>query len=768
MKKRTNIYIVNALLVLSIFIIILLHNNVFPFGNKIISVSDATFQFIPLVYDYLTKIRLGIIGTYSFNNGLGNPYLFDILYYISSPLNYLLIFIKDPYLIYYLSIVIKLILTSVFMTKYVKTKSSNNTTIIIATLSYCFSSWFYTYYYYSSFLDVFMIFPLFQYGLEKVLNKEFSISYIFSLNYMMISNFYLCFSVCLYTIIYFILSNLYKKNSFKDILSNFTNLCRCSIWFVLISFFWLYALIDSYIRMGMSFEKVHNLFYYYIYFKRFISSLFYGNFMLVISASGEKYPNIACPTIILISIFYYFLNRNINKRKKIFALIGIILSLLAIFFSPFDFVLNFFHQIRGLTYRYSFIICFLSILLFIDNMNNINIKDSNTKKRIIICVLLVLILNIYCYHLQSKQALIIEFLGISSIVVITLLYQHQKIYKKLLIIPIIMQIIIANSLTFSTEGYPHIFNENFKIKDDKYRLVDSKYYCNQINNNFDLYNCNLYTNNKVLDLYTSMTYNNVIYDLNKLGISTAMNTTIISNSRDILVNMLLNVQGQYYLEKIYSVKKEVLNTKLKKDSIVDNQKSLIKNMTGIDSVFKSNKVKGIFKYRVNYYDINNSYYYIDVYNNKGVKKNILSTTKNFAQTKNKYNDEITYYLYDMKKIKEIYTYLQKKQIKYSYYSDSLIEGKINVDKDQIIFTSIPYDTNWDIYLDGKKVKPVKILNSLMGIEASEGNHTLKLEYKYHLLIPTLISILSFISLLFRVILKKGDKTIAKRVGDKKC
>ena len=151
MKKRNSIYLINSLLVLTIFLIVMLHNNIFPFGKRIVTISDGTFQFVPLVYDYLTKIKLGILNTYSFNNGLGNPYLFNLLYYISSPLNYLLIIFKNPFIIYYLSIIIKLFLTSILMTKYVKSKTNNNLVIIIATLSYCFSSWFYTYYYYSTF-----------------------------------------------------------------------------------------------------------------------------------------------------------------------------------------------------------------------------------------------------------------------------------------------------------------------------------------------------------------------------------------------------------------------------------------------------------------------------------------------------------------------------------------------------------------------------------------------------------------------------------------
>ena len=44
-----------------------------------------------------------------------------------------------------------------------------------------------------------------------------------------------------------------------------------------------------------------------------------------------------------------------------------------------------------------------------------------------------------------------------------------------------------------------------------------------------------------------------------------------------------------------------------------------------------------------------------------------------------------------------------------------MEGTITVDKDQVIFTSIPYDKDWEITIDGKKVQQTKILGEFMGI-----------------------------------------------------
>lgn len=69
-----------------------------------------------------------------------------------------------------------------------------------------------------------------------------------------------------------------------------------------------------------------------------------------------------------------------------------------------------------------------------------------------------------------------------------------------------------------------------------------------------------------------------------------------------------------------------------------------------------------------------------------------------------------------------------------------MEGKINVDEDQMIFTSIPYDESWIIKIDGKEVKPVILLDSLMGIECSSGEHSISLEYKVNLTIPIIISL----------------------------
>ena len=305
---------------------------------------------------------------------------------------------------------------------------------------------------------------------------------------------------------------------------------------------------------------------------------------------------------------------------------------------------------------------------------------------------------------------------------------------------------------------PEEITNNYITQDLKYRENISSLYCyrNGAKNLSLTDNCNMFFNGKVIDLLTSMTYNEAIYDLKKIGESTFENTSIFTHEKEnIILNMIYNLNNKYYLEKIFGVNEDILNVKLKYKDYVNSQKNTIKAMTGVENIFnkkvipldKNNKHNDI-------YYIGEKYYYFDSYDLKGNKTNSLSENDSLVVKESKYNKEITYYTYNIKNIEKAYNILKQNQVEYTKYSDSKIEGKIKIDKNQLIFTSIPYDTNWEITIDGKVVKPVKIFDSLMGIKVKPGYHTIKLEYKYHFTIPILISIASLLLYLSSIIHRK--------------
>ena len=298
--KKNKIYIINLLFSVGIFLFILIINKISPFGDKMLGYSDAPLQFKPMLYSLMMKIKTGTLLNYSFNNGLGNAIIFDFLYYISSPLNFIAIFFKSPDAMYLSATVIKILVASLCMTFYVKKKTDNNYVNFIATLSYIYSSWFLAYYYYLPWLDIFMIFPLFQYGLEKLLDEHKYHIYIFSIAYMMAANLYLCFSVCIYTIIFFILYELlYKKEPFRKKLLTFDYIALSTIGSFLLAFFYLYGWYDSMIKIKIGFNQTYST-GYSIPILDFLKSLYYSNISFIYLMEGKTFPNIACPTIILI------------------------------------------------------------------------------------------------------------------------------------------------------------------------------------------------------------------------------------------------------------------------------------------------------------------------------------------------------------------------------------------------------------------------------------------------------------------------------------
>ena len=119
--------------------------------------------------------------------------------------------------------------------------------------------------------------------------------------------------------------------------------------------------------------------------------------------------------------------------------------------------------------------------------------------------------------------------------------------------------------------------------------------------------------------------------------------------------------------------------------------------------------------------------------------------------------KMNFYKVNDDKYNELYNLLKENEIKYTYYKDNHIEGDITVKNDDIIFTSIPYDTNWHIYVDGKETDAIKVFDSLIGIKTSNGKHHIKMVYKWNLTVPIIISIVTGIGLVIFIIKNKKKR-----------
>ena len=56
------------------------------------------------------------------------------------------------------------------------------------------------------------------------------------------------------------------------------------------------------------------------------------------------------------------------------------------------------------------------------------------------------------------------------------------------------------------------------------------------------------------------------------------------------------------------------------------------------------------------------------------------------------------------------------------------ENKTVTEEQKLVFTTIPYDAGWNVYVDGKKVETYRTLSALLSFEVEEGYHTLEFRY----------------------------------------
>ena len=67
-------------------------------------------------------------------------------------------------------------------------------------------------------------------------------------------------------------------------------------------------------------------------------------------------------------------------------------------------------------------------------------------------------------------------------------------------------------------------------------------------------------------------------------------------------------------------------------------------------------------------------------------------------------------------------------LKIDEHSDTYISGSLLATEDGCVFTTIPYDSNWKVYIDGERVETYEMLDSMLGFNVTKGEHTIELEY----------------------------------------
>lgn len=194
-------FLAGLLLALGIFAVI----GLAPFGERILFMSDLSAQYMPFLAFFRDSLAAGEGWLYSFQNGIGGNMIPLIAYYLTSPLNLLILPFANADLPMgiHLLMVLKLALASGTMGWYLsRTYDKRGMLTVVFSAGYAFSGFTAAYFYNIMWLDALIWLPLVVYALQQLIERGRKLPYIFCLFAAIISNYYLGYMICLFLVLY--------------------------------------------------------------------------------------------------------------------------------------------------------------------------------------------------------------------------------------------------------------------------------------------------------------------------------------------------------------------------------------------------------------------------------------------------------------------------------------------------------------------------------------------------------------------------------------
>lgn len=333
-----------------------------------IYVSDLRLQH----FVFLTNLKNILLGDaslfYSFSAGMGSPMISTIIFYCLSPVNLLLLALKDVRYAILFIYIIKVSLSGLTMFMLLKNKrNQDNFITVLFSTCYALSAFVINYFFSVFWFDSLYLAPLVMLGIDKIFkNEKINLLYIFSLALAIICNIQMGFGLCIYALIYYI----YSYNINYDIKKDLTKFKQLGIIFVISSLCAGAISSGALLGFGLDYQNIFAARAVKVTTSAGVSNLGYiiKNIFTVGNFKQDYYNNfepfIYCGLIVSFFSILYLFNRDIDKKKRLHAFFVILVFIISF---CIGFINLFWHLTSPvlLNYRYSIYLgLFLTMLAY--------------------------------------------------------------------------------------------------------------------------------------------------------------------------------------------------------------------------------------------------------------------------------------------------------------------------------------------------------------------------------------------------------------------
>lgn len=849
--KKIRNYILSFIIPFGVLLIVFALLRIYPFGDKDLLWFDTQAQYIDFLSYWQDVIKGQASIFYSFSKNLGGNMFGLFTYYLTSPINLIILLFSKVNLpqAFMIIILIKIGLCGVSFRYYLdhskfvfnNNKHSNIRKLIFSTL-YALLSYNIVYCMSHMWLDCVALLPLIFLGIEKIIYEKKWALYLVSFTAAIIANYYIAFMIALFTIpyyIYILLCNNKDKKLLEILRVNKLNIwlyIRMSLIAVLIAGIIIIPTIYSLVSSKGQLYNSSSL-TTYMYFDYF--TLFAKNTLGAFSMNELRVgaPNIYAGIITLILIVIYFFNSNVSKKEKIYTGLFFFIFFICFYFNPINLFLHMLQSPMSFPFRYSFIFSFLTLILAYKCLNNMD--GFNSKHIIAIAVSLIFIFmlvdhNGYEYLINWKVFITMLFVIIYSVYISKInmlgVASHICLYVLICVELIVSSYLLMVWMPYGDRNiYINHLNKYTPVY-DYVKGIDKGLYRISYNGRKSLDDAMMY-NFAGIEHYSSVGEKDTENFLFSIGYSGS--PLVEYGQGTILDNSILGVKYilSTYIKDFYMNKKVINDVYVYEnpyalpigyvvsENILDYDNKYVFNlpfefqnyifglMTGKEDKYYSEAEYSIGEYSnlnikeysdsigISLVDLNNSGY-ID-FHIKTINKPIytflspearggmVSYTVGDAEVP--VNDSnITYigcseeeivlrmmvygdvninkafiqYLDNGLVVSEL-TKLSSKTLDVIEHKNNYIKGKITVDSDELLFTTIPYEKGWKVYVNGNEVEIKKALDTFISIPIASGVSVIEFKYTspgvlYGLIVSVIGLIILGLEVLLIFINKNGN------------
>lgn len=391
LKPELLAFVMPVLILLLVYII----RGVFPFGENMYVRMDFYHQYAPFVKEFCRRIAEGESLLYAWELGLGTNYWAHFAYYLASPMNWLLVFVPEAFIIEAMNVtmVLRAGIAGVAFVSFLKEDHKENLAMAAFGIFYALSGYYLAYSCNVIWMDGYALFPLVALGVKRIAQGKSAFLYTVSMLVCTFSNFYLAVIIGFACVLWFLICLFCgKKKTFsavciacgKFIASTLLYVCMCAVILLPVAA----ALMNTPAGESVFPEKMEFYFAFYELVERMCMNT-------ASNLKGSDLPNIYASVLVLVLLPLYFINKRIRIKDKLVYGATLLFLLAGFEMNILDYIWHGLHYPNSFPARQSFFYIFLILVMGHETYQK---RKKLSRTGIIISVLSLLVVMALCWR----------------------------------------------------------------------------------------------------------------------------------------------------------------------------------------------------------------------------------------------------------------------------------------------------------------------------------------------------------------------------------